>query len=143
MSAEAQTEFDFSEFETHVAPEDEDRIIGKIAENIDRLRDQIEDDTLDEMFRSDPGRYTMRAEFTRDRLDPEPLTKNRVIEPLLDALGYEDYGYEAGGFSEERGEQADYAVSLRDVDSVDSSRLLIEAEPINKVLEDRGTASIR
>jgi len=138
MSAEAQTEFDFSEFETHVAPEDEDRIIGKIAENIDRLRDQIEDDTLDEMFRSDPGRYTMRAEFTRDRLDPEPLTKNRVIEPLLDALGYEDYGYEAGGFSEERGEQADFAVSLRDVDSEDSSRLLIEAEPINKVLEDRG-----
>jgi len=99
MSAGAQTEFDFSEFETEVAPEDEARIIETIAEGIDRLRDQIGDDTLDEMFRSDPGRYTMRAEFARDRLDPEPLTKNRVIEPLLDTLGYEDYGYEAGSFS--------------------------------------------
>ncbi|MFB6234917.1 MAG: Eco57I restriction-modification methylase domain-containing protein [Halopenitus sp.] len=139
MSAEGtQTEFDFSEFETEVSDADEDRIIETIAESIERLRDQIEDDILDEMFRAEPGRYTMRADFTRDQLDPEPLTKNRVIEPLLDVLGYDDYGYEAGGFSEQRGEQADYAVSLRDVESVDSSRLLIEAEPVNKVLQDRG-----
>lgn len=139
MSTEGtQAEFDFSEFDTEVSEADEDRVIESIAESIDRLRDQIEDDTLDEVFRAEPGRYTMRSDFTRDQLDPEPLTKNRVIEPLLDVLGYDDYGYEAGGFSEERGEQADYAVSLRDIDSVDSSRLLIEAEPINKVLEDRG-----
>lgn len=139
MSAEGtQAEFDFSEFETDVTEADEDQIIETIAESIERLRDQIDDDILDEMFRSDPGSYTMRADFTRDQLDPEPLTKNRVIEPFLDTLGYDDYGYEAGGFSEERGEQADYAVSLRDITSVDSSRLLIEAEPINKILEDRG-----
>jgi len=139
MSAgETQTEFDFSEFETTVSRDDEDRTIDTIADTIDRLRDQIEDDTLEEIFRADPGRYAMRADFTRDRLDPEPLTKNRVIEPLLNVLGYDDYGYEAGGFSQERGEQADYAVSLRDIDNVDSSRLLIEAEPVNKQLENRG-----
>jgi len=139
MSTEGtQTEFDFSEFETEVSEADEDRIITAISESIDRLRDQIDDDTLEEVFRAEPGRYTMRSGFTRDQLDPEPLTKNRVIEPLLNVLGYDDYGYEAGGFSEERGEQADYAVSLRNIESVDSSRLLIEAEPINKVLEDRG-----
>lgn len=137
MSIGTQAEFSFSEFETDVTEADEDRVIETIAESIDRLRDQIEDDILDEMFRVGPSRYTMRSDFTRDQLDSEPLTKNRVIEPLLDALGYDDYGYEAGGFSEERGEQADYAVSLRAIDSVDSSRLLIEAEPINKVLEDR------
>lgn len=139
MSTEGtQTAFDFSEFDTEVTEADEDRVIETIAESIDRLRDQIDDDTLDEMFRSDPGRYTMRSDFTRDQLDPEPLTQNRVIEPLLETLGSTDYGYEAGDFSEERGEQADYSVSLRDIESVDSTRLLIEAEPINKVLEDRG-----
>jgi len=139
MSAEGiKTEFDFSEFETEVTEADENRVLEAIAESIDRLRDQIDDDTLDEVFRAEPGRYTMRSDFTRDQLDPEPLTKNRVIEPLLDVLEYDGYGYEAGGFSDERGEQADYAVSLRDIDSVDSTRLLIEAEPINKVLEDRG-----
>lgn len=139
MSTEGtQTEFDFSEFETEVSETDEDRIIQTIADSIDRLRDQIDDDILDEMFRSDPGRYTMRNDFTRDQLDPEPLTKNRIIEPLLDSLGYEDYGYEAGSFAEERGEQADYAVSLRDIANVDSTRLLIEAEPVNKPLQDRG-----
>jgi hypothetical protein len=139
MSAKGtRTEFDFSEFETRVTEADEDRIVETIAASVDRLRDQIDDDTLEKVLRADPGQYTLRSAFTRDRLDPEPLTKNRVIEPLLGALGYEDYGYEAGGFSERRGEQADYAVSLRDVESVDSTRLLIEAEPINKQLENRG-----
>lgn len=139
MSAEGtQTAFDVSEFETAVTEADEDRIIETIADSIGRLRDQIDDDTLDEVFRADPGRYTLRSDFTRDRFDPEPLTKNRVIEPLLDALDYGDYGYEAGGFSAERSEQADYAISLREVDSVDSTRLLIEAEPVNKQLKHRG-----
>ncbi|QLD89198.1 hypothetical protein HWV07_09195 [Natronomonas salina] len=133
-----QAVFDFSEFETEVTTEDENRIIETIHESITRLREQIDDDTLDEVFRSDPGRYVLRSDFTRDQLDPEPTTKARVIEPLLDVLNYDEYGYEAGGFSGGRGEQADYAVSLRDVDSVASSRLLIEAEPINKPLRDRG-----
>lgn len=139
MSTEGiQTEFDFSEFETEVTEADEDRIIETIADSIGHLRDQINDDILDEMFRSDPGRYTMRSDFTRDQLDPEPLTKSRVIEPLLDSLGYDDYGHEAGSFAEKRGEQADYSVSLRNIDSVDSSRLLVEAEPVNKSLQNRG-----
>ncbi|QCC60235.1 hypothetical protein NP511_17915 [Natrinema thermotolerans] len=133
-----QTEFDISEFETEVTAEDRDRVIEAIAESISRLRDQIEDDILESMLRADPGTYQLRSDFTQDQLDPEPLTKNRVIEPLLETLGYDDYGYEAGDFSSERGEQADYAVSLRDIDTVDSTRLLIEAEPTNKPLENRG-----
>jgi len=139
MSAEGtQTKFDVSAFETEVSEAAVDRIIETIADGIDRLRDQIKDDYLEGTFRHDPGRYTLKSEVTRDQLDPEPLTKQRLIEPLLDTLGYDEYGHEAGTFSNERGEQADYAVSLRDIDTVDSSRLLIEAEPINKVLEDRG-----
>ncbi|MFB6161970.1 MAG: hypothetical protein ABEJ86_00810, partial [Halococcoides sp.] len=133
-----QTEFDIAEFDTDVSRADEDRIIEAIADSIDRLRDQIDDDYLGGTFRHEPGRYQLKTDQTTDRLDPEPVTKNRVIEPLLEALGYDDYGSEAGSFAAERGEQADYAVSLRDVDGVDSSRLLIEAEPLNKPLETRG-----
>lgn len=139
MSIEGtQTEFDLSEFKTEVSDGDVDEILTTIEESIRRLRDQIEDDTLEEILRAGEGRYVLQSDFTTDRLDPEPITKNRVIEPLLSTLGYEDYGYEAGSFADERGEQADYAISLRDVDGVDSSRLLIEAEPINKPLENRG-----
>lgn len=139
MSAEGiQTEFDIDEFDTDVSTEDEDRVIETIAQSIRSLREQIDDDILDEVFHSDPGSYTLREDFSRDKLDPEPLTQNRVIERLMDTLGYENYGYEAGDFGPERGEQADYAVSLRDIAGVDSSRLLIEAEPINKKLQNRG-----
>ncbi|MFA9503242.1 Eco57I restriction-modification methylase domain-containing protein [Natrinema sp. H-ect1] len=139
MSAgEIQTEFNIEEFETQVSEEDENRIIEALAQSIRRLREQIDDDILDETFSRGRGEYTLKSKYTKDRLDPEPTTKDRVIEPLLDALGYEDYGYEAGDFSTTRGEQADYAVSLRNVPGVDSSRLLIEAEPLKKHLEGRG-----
>jgi hypothetical protein len=138
MSASGtQTEF-VDDFDTDVSRDDEDVVIKTIAESINRMRDQIDDDDLDGILRSTPAPYTFKSKYTRDQLDPEPFTKARVIEPLLETLGYNDYGYEAGDFSDTRGEQADYAISLRDVASVDSSRLLIEAEPLNKPLEDRG-----
>jgi len=140
MSAsDAQTEFDFDEFDTTVSDDDIDLVINAIDSCIRSLRDQYKkDDDLAETFSRPRGGYVGRSDFTIDQLDPEPLAQNRVIEPLLDVLGYEDYGSEAGDFSSTRGEQADYAVSLRDVDSVDSSRLLIEAEALKKRLEDRG-----
>ncbi len=140
MSASnAQTEFDFDEFDTDVSDEDIDLVVSTIDSCIRRLRDQYNnDDDLDKTFSRGRGEYVPRSDFTRDQLDPEPLTQDRVIEPLLEVLGYDDYGAEAGDFSSTRGEQADYAVSLRDVDSVDSTRLLIEAEPLKKHLENRG-----
>ncbi|OYR80174.1 hypothetical protein DJ72_12895, partial [Halorubrum distributum] len=139
MSASgSQTEFDFDDFDTDVSRKDEDAVIEAIAESIGRMRDQINDDDLDGILRSTPAPYKFKSKYTTDQLDPEPFTKARVIEPLLETLGYDDYGYEAGDFSDTRGEQADYAISLRDAAGVDSSRLLIEAEPLNKPLEDRG-----
>ena len=125
-----QTEFDLEAFETEVT----ETVIEAITASIRRLRDQIDDDILEGIFTSDPGSYVLKSEYSLDRLDPEPITQNRVIEPLLDVLGYEEYGFEAGDFSSTRGEQADYAVSLRDIPSIESSRLLIEAEP----LQNRG-----
>ncbi|TKX47818.1 hypothetical protein EXE41_02560 [Halorubrum sp. SD690R] len=135
----SQTEFNFDEFDTTVSDDDVDLVINAIDSCIRSLREQYkDDDDLDKTFTRDRGDYVPRSDYTRDQLDPEPLTQDRVIEPLLKILGYEDYGSEAGDFSSTRGEQADYAVSLRDIDTVESSRLLIEAEPLKKHLEDRG-----
>lgn len=136
---DSQTEFDFNEFDTDVSEDDIDFVINTIDSCISSLRDQYKKESdLDKTFSRGRGEYVPKSKYTRDRLDPEPLTQDRVIEPLLEVLGYEEYGAEAGDFSSTRGEQADYAVSLRDIDSVDSSRLLIEAEPLKKRLKDRG-----
>ena len=134
-----QTEFDLDVFETEVTRADEDAIIEGMAASIRQLREQIiDDDVLEGIFTSNPGDYILKSKYSEDRLDPEPITQNRVIEPLLDALGYDEYGFEAGDYSSTRGEQADYAISLRDIPSIESSRLLIEAEPLNKPLRNRG-----
>ena len=58
----------------------------------------------------------------------------KLRESALIPIGHENYGWEAGDLSDERGEQADYEISLRDISSIDSTRLLIEAEPVNKSL---------
>lgn len=140
MSASgAQTEFDFDEFDVDVSDDDIDLVLATIDSCIRSLRDQYKKEgQLDKTLSRVRGEYVPKSDYTRDQLDPEPLTQDRVIEPLLKILGYSDYGAEAGDFSSTRGEQADYAVSLRDIDSVDSSRLLIEAEPLKKQLRDRG-----
>ncbi len=87
----SQAEFDFSAFDTEVTREAEDRIIEAIAGSINRLREHLDDDTLDKTFSRGWGEYVRKSRYTTDQLDPETLTKNRVIEPMLDSLGYEDY----------------------------------------------------
>ena len=74
--------------------------------------------------------------MTTDGLQPESFTQQAVIEPLLDGLGYE-YNTEAGGLSGGRTMVADYTVSLREQPTIDSTRLLVEAEPINKDIDSR------
>lgn len=140
MSASgSQTEFDVDEFDTEVSDDDVERVLSTIDTCIRNLRQQyVDDGKIDKTLSRSRGDYVPKSVYTVDRLDPEPLTQDLVIEPLFEVLGYTEYGAEAGDFSSTRGEQADYAVSLRDIDSVDSSRLLIEAEPLKKRLEDRG-----
>jgi len=101
MSAsKGQTEIHFDEFDTEVSDDDVDLVINTIDSCIRSLRDQYKnDDDLDKTFTRGRGEYVPRSDFTRDQLDPEPLTQDRVIEPLLEVLGYSDYGAEAGDFS--------------------------------------------
>ncbi len=130
-----QTEFVQEAFETTVEDIDEIRLLEAIDDAVSRLREQIDDDTLEKILRADAGSYRLRGDMTRDGLQPEPFTQQAIIEPLLSELGH-SFDTEAGGLSGGRTMVADYTVSLRDYDT-DSTRLLIEAEPINKDLDSR------
>lgn len=130
------TEFVTESFETEATREDVSALGETIADVVTDLRGEVESvDRLEALLRSEPGGDVLESRDTREHEDPEPFTQRKVIEPLLDALGYEEYAVEAGDLSDDYGRQADYSVSLRDVDGVDSERLLFEAEPMNKVLD--------
>ncbi|WP_424004174.1 Eco57I restriction-modification methylase domain-containing protein [Haloarcula salina] len=135
-STTAPTEFVEQAFETAVSEDSEDDIIEAIDETVGSLREQIDDGTLEKILRADAGSYKLRSGMTTDGLQPESFTQQAVIEPLLAALGHE-YATEAGGLSGGRTMVADYTISLRDHENIDSSRLLVEAEPINKDLDSR------
>jgi hypothetical protein len=130
------TEFVEEAFETTVSGDEEIRLLEVIDGVVSNLRDQINDEKLENILRADAGGYVLKSDMTQDGLQPESFTQDAVINPLLDALGYE-YMTEAGGLSGGRTKVADYTVSLRDYPGVDSTRLLIEAEPINKDLDSQ------
>ncbi|GGN23302.1 Eco57I restriction-modification methylase domain-containing protein [Halarchaeum nitratireducens] len=139
MSSNSSTvvaEFVAESFETEVGETEVDRLIGAIDGAVSNLRDQIDDDTLERILRADAGSYVLKSSMTRDGLQPESFTQDGVINPLLDVLGY-DYRTEAGGLSGGQTQVADYTISLRDHPEIDSTRLLVEAEPINKDLDSR------
>ncbi|WP_207587165.1 Eco57I restriction-modification methylase domain-containing protein [Halomontanus rarus] len=132
------TEFVTEEFDTEPSGEAIEDLATVIEDIVATLRDRIvSDDRLEELLRSNPGHEILMERDSTHRSDPEPLTQSAIIEPLFDALGYPYLAPEAGDLSEERGEQADYSVSLTDIDTIDSDRLLIEAEPLNKKLDQR------
>jgi len=143
-SSPSPTEFVQEAFETKVSDDEVTELIDVLDETISNLRKQIKDETLGKMLRAGAGSYLLRGNMTRDGLQPESFTQDAVINPLLDALGHE-YSTEAGGLSGGRTMVADYTVSLRDYADIDSTRLLIEAEPINKDLDSRehGVGQVR
>ncbi|GAA0717098.1 type I restriction-modification system DNA methylase subunit [Halorubrum trapanicum] len=143
-SSSVPTEFVADAFETTVTDDEADRFIQTIDDAVSNLRDQIDDDTLESILRADAGSYQLKSGMTKDGLQPESFTQEAVINPLLDALGHE-YSTEAGGLSGGQTKVADYTISLRDHPEIDSTRLLIEAEPINKDLDSRkhGVGQVR
>jgi len=146
QSATSATEFVEQAFETTVDDHARADLLQIIDDAVSTLRKKMKkDETVERMLRSGGGgSYVLKSSMTRDGLQPEPFTQSAVIEPLLDKLGY-DYDTEAGGLSGGRTEVADYTISLRDYDDIDSTRLLIEAEPINKDLDSRkhGAGQVR
>ena len=143
-SSSVPTEFVSQAFETEVSEKEEEKLIEIINESVSRLRQQIDDETLESILRSDSGSYQLKSGMTKDGLQPEAFTQEAVINPTLDGLDYE-YATEAGGLSGGQTQVADYTVSLRNHSQIDSTRLLIEAEPVNKDLDSRkhGVSQVR
>jgi len=133
------TEFVETAFTTTVDDDDIEAFVTVLDSVVTDLRDRFErDGLLEDVLRRESGKTGIKSGFTETNQDPEPLTQDVVIEPLLEALGYDTWYREVSGASDERGNIADYSIPLDDHDTVDSKQLLIEAEPINKPLESRG-----
>jgi hypothetical protein len=132
------TEFVLEEFETTVSESAVDELAERITEIVRDLRSEVvSDDRLEELLRGDPGPDILHGTDLTEHGDPEPFTQRTVIEPLFDALGYPDFTTEASGLTDEQRQKADYLFSLREYDDIDSDRLPVEAEPINKKLDQQ------
>jgi len=143
-SSSVPTEFVAQAFETDVSEAEEEQLIEIIDETVSHLRKQIDDETLESILRADSGSYQLKSGMTKDGLQPEAFAQDTVINPILDGLGY-DYATEAGGLSGGQTQVADYTIPLRNHSQIDSTRLLVEAEPINKDLNSRkhGVGQVR
>jgi hypothetical protein len=137
-SGTTATEFVIEEFDTEVpegAVEDLTRTIEQVVSD---LRTRItSDDRLETLLRGQPGPDILHGNDITEQGDPEPFTQRRVIEPLFEALGYPDFTTEASGLADQQRQKADYLFSLREFDAIESKRLPIEAEPLNKNLHQQ------
>lgn len=133
------TKFVETSFTTTVTDDNITELANELDSIIRDLRDRFDsDDLLEDVLRLKSGSDGIKSHFSKRGQDPEPLTQEAVIEPLLTTIGYNDWSQEVSGMSKERSEIADYSVPLTGVEDIDSVQLLIEAEPINKPLENRG-----
>lgn len=128
-----QSEFTLSELDVSVESDDEVAFGKEIQRIVADLRDNIvSEERVVDIIRDEES---IHSDDSVEREDPEPFTKGRVIKPILEHLDYPYLSREAGDYADERGEQADYSVSLRDHSDISGQRMLIEAEPLNKGLE--------
>ena len=137
-SDEAPAEYVVEQFDTTVPDGTIDALAKRIESIVGELRDRAtSDDRLEELLRGQPGPDQLHRNDTTEGGDPEPFTQRRIIEPLFDELAYPDFTTEATTLSDEQHQKADYLFSLREFDAIESSRLLVEAEPLNKKLDQQ------
>lgn len=140
------SEFLTEEFDIHVSEEEIQQLATEVEDIVRALRSQItSDDTLEDFLRETSSSRILQSKDTVEQEDPEPFTKRMIIDTLFEVLGYPDLSVEVGDFSSEYGMQADYSASLRGYDEIESQRLLVEAEPVNKELnqEKHGLGQVR
>ena len=137
-SSPTATEFVIEEFDTEVPEGAVEDLTQTIEQVVSDLRTRItSDDRLETLLRGQPGPDILHGNDITEQGDPEPFTQRQVIEPLFEALGYPDFTTEASGLTDEQRQKADYLFSLREFDAIDSERLPVEAEPLNKNLDQQ------
>lgn len=121
--------------------------IDAFAEELARITDEVRRLTVsDSVFRDLlRGNRTIANDDNTLYQAPETFTKKYVIDELLEYLGY-PYGHqEINTPADDEDQWVDYVVPLEKYPNIDSTKLLIEAEPINKRLDQRkhGVGQVR
>lgn len=124
-----------------------DAVDEAIQESIESITNEVSSDRLLELLANPTQSDWLKGRDITGDADPEPITRQRIVEPLLDVLGFDDRLREVKGEGEEgraTALKADYSISLDGIDT-DSKRLVIEAEPIGKGLDhsDHGLGQVR
>lgn len=129
------TEFTLQELQTTVPDGALLELADELEEIVANLRQRIiSDSRLKEILRD--GKLLQSKDDSRNQA-PEDLTKDLVIDELLDYFNYPYGVQEANTPAEDEDQWVDYSVSLENYSAIDSKQLLMEAEPINKQLDQR------
>lgn len=134
-SRSTPTEFTLRELQTSV-PDDAalglaeilNEIVGNVRQRI------VSDSRLEEILRN--GKILQSKDDSRNQA-PEDLTKDLIIDELLEYFEYPYGTQEVNTPAENEDQWVDYSVSLENYSNIDSKQLLIEAEPINKRLNQQ------
>jgi len=127
------TEFNLESIQTSASEEDLDDFAAKLQSIAQDLRGRIVSDSkLEDLFESS---QTLTSDDDQKRQKPEELTKGVIITELLEYLGYPYADQELNTPAEDEDIWVDYSVPLSAYPNIGSSQLLIEAEPINKNLD--------
>lgn len=127
------TEFNLESIQTTATDTELNSLATELQSITESVRDRIVSDTrLKNLLQNSD---TLSSDDDVKKQKPEELIKNLIIEALLDNLGYPYAPQELNTPAEDENRWVDYSVSLDSYPNIDSTRLLIEAEPVNKNLD--------
>jgi hypothetical protein len=93
-SSFSQTAFVTEEIDTTVDSAMRERVREALAESVASFREAVVDEQT--AIRLLTGDDTLTEADTARKEDPEPLTKRVFLDPLFEALGYDDLATEVG-----------------------------------------------
>ncbi|MFC7018547.1 MULTISPECIES: Eco57I restriction-modification methylase domain-containing protein [Haloarcula] len=133
-SRSTPTEFTLQDLQTSVPDDIPLQLGNKIQDIVAKLRQRIDGDDLKDILKN--GTLLTSAHDQKGQA-PEEFTKNVIIEQLFEELNFPYAHQEVNTPAEDEDQWVDYSVPLDDYPNIDSTQLLIEAEPINKRLDQQ------
>jgi len=129
------TEFNLESIQTTATDSELNGLATELQSITENVRSRIVSDARLKDLLQNNG--TLTSDDDNKKQKPEELTKSLIIESLLDHLGYPYAHQELNTPAEDEDRWVDYSVPLDTHPNISSTRLLIEAEPINKKLDQK------
>ena len=127
------TEFNLESIQTTATEADLNVLATELQDITGSVRERIVSDArLKELLQNND---TLTSDDDIKKQKPEELTKKLIIEEVLDHLGYPYAHQELNTPAEDEDRWVDYSVPLDSFPNIDSTRLLIEAESVNRNLK--------